>query len=466
MKFSPKPLIAALLLAGSAAADEFEPLLMPSNGSDKIVLELADGRDSVRIDDTVSFCASVGEEGYLSLWNLGSSGAVQRIYPHTKQALDTSQPVAAGERVCVGESDRLRVLGPAGRESVVALWTKNRQDQLRAVQFASGRDFVKRGLVGGLKKIFKRRSSWATAAASFAVIPAADTPRAEPTPTVDDIARTHGPFQKVIIVAFGSNVGQLKMTNEDARLFADTLQASFNVPAERVRVYADATRADIEAGTNWARRLADEHSLVLWFFSGHGSRLIDDGNGDEDWDEAIVPYDLATAPDWRLETDKFIRDDELRTWIDRIPGTKLLAVDACFSGGLFKGGGLSGEATLLNARSKYFDASAAQDSTALLRAKGFAPAREDNDLLDGLAGQQPGRVVLLGAAQRHELASELPGRGGLFTVALYENLGQRPEASHWGELLEQLKHNVRRYTSGQQTPVVEDPEGILQQLRF
>lgn len=463
MKFSPKALIAALLLARSAAADEFEPLLMPSNGSDKIVLELADGRDSVRIGDTVSFCASVGESGYLSLWNLGSSGAVQRIYPHIKQALDTSQPVAAGERVCVGESDRLRMLGPAGRESVVALWTKNRQDQLRAVQFASGRDFVKRGLVGGLKKIFKQRSRWAMAAASFAVIPAAG-----PTETAPalDIARTHGPFQKVIIVAFGSNVGQLKMTNEDARLFATTLQASFNVPADQVRVFADATRADIEAGTDWARRLADENSLVLWFFSGHGSRLLDDGNGDEDWDEAIVPFDLATAPDWRLETDKFIRDDELRAWIDRIPGTKLLAVDACFSGGLFKGGGLSGEATLLNARSKYFDASAAQDSTALLRAKGFAPAREDNDLLDGLAGQQPGRVVLLGAAQRHELASELPGRGGLFTVALYENFRNRPEASHWGELLEQLKHNVRRYTSGQQTPVVEDPEGILQQLRF
>lgn len=81
---------------------------------------------------------------------------------------------------------------------------------------------------------------------------------------------------------------------------------------------------------------------TLYFhFSGHGQRFTDlDGDEEDGWDEAIIPYDARPSYDPNgYKGDNHIVDDELNGWLLDVrrkvgPEGKILVVlDACHSGG-------------------------------------------------------------------------------------------------------------------------------------
>lgn len=79
--------------------------------------------------------------------------------------------------------------------------------------------------------------------------------------------------------------------------------------------------------------------VVYIHFSGHGQQITD-VNGDEDdgWDEAWIPYDAMYAYSDSYKGEKHLVDDEIAKWLNEIKrkigasGKIVLVVDACHSG--------------------------------------------------------------------------------------------------------------------------------------
>lgn len=112
---------------------------------------------------------------------------------------------------------------------------------------------------------------------------------------------------------------------------ANTLNALGIVPAvpANLRILTDsrATRANIIEGLQWLIKNPEEGDLLIFYYSGHGSRVADI-NGDEldSQDETICPHDFATAG--------MIKDDDLRASFSALfPGVNLeVILDSCHSG--------------------------------------------------------------------------------------------------------------------------------------
>jgi hypothetical protein len=84
---------------------------------------------------------------------------------------------------------------------------------------------------------------------------------------------------------------------------------------------------------------ADEDDICVFYFSGHGWSYPgydvypeDEADG---MDEYLVPYD--GIDEYYIYPENCIRDDELGDWMDDFPGTYVVFIDACFSGGQIKG---------------------------------------------------------------------------------------------------------------------------------
>jgi hypothetical protein len=73
----------------------------------------------------------------------------------------------------------------------------------------------------------------------------------------------------------------------------------------------------------------DKNDIVIFFFAGHGTTRPDD-NGDEDFDHAIISYDLEN-----------ILDDKLDIELSEIESKGMyIIIDSCFSGGFNELGGM------------------------------------------------------------------------------------------------------------------------------
>ena len=104
--------------------------------------------------------------------------------------------------------------------------------------------------------------------------------------------------------------------------------ANWDVANVRRRIDTQATRNNIQAAIQWAAANADVDDVFVFFYSGHGTYGPDLEPFDEldGLDEYILPHDL-----------NYIRDDELKIWLDSVPGRKIVILDSCFSGGFDKG---------------------------------------------------------------------------------------------------------------------------------
>ena len=96
-----------------------------------------------------------------------------------------------------------------------------------------------------------------------------------------------------------------------------------------MRILTDfrATRAAIIAGLKWLTTGAKAGDLLVFYYSGHGSQMIDvSGDEPDGKDETICPHDFATAG--------MIKDDDLLAAFAGLPPTVNLEVilDSCHSG--------------------------------------------------------------------------------------------------------------------------------------
>jgi hypothetical protein len=117
----------------------------------------------------------------------------------------------------------------------------------------------------------------------------------------------------------------------DVRDMAQTLNALGLVPpipaAMRILTDMRATRANILAGFRWLLSGAVKGDRLIFFYSGHGSQVLD-VNGEEidKRDETLCPHDYATAG--------MIKDDDLRVMMRGLPAGVNLDVifDSCHAG--------------------------------------------------------------------------------------------------------------------------------------
>jgi len=89
-----------------------------------------------------------------------------------------------------------------------------------------------------------------------------------------------------------------------------------------------ATKSNIENAINSLRNVMDRNSVLFFYFSGHGTSVIDERSPEPDGNEEyFLPADAM--PDMR----NFIQDDDLIFWLSKIPeGKKVIIVDACYQG--------------------------------------------------------------------------------------------------------------------------------------
>ena len=105
-------------------------------------------------------------------------------------------------------------------------------------------------------------------------------------------------------------------------------------------VNKQATKAGIIQAFKNLTKSCKTGDIVYIHFSGHG-QLVTDVNGDEDdgWDEAWIPYDAYLAYGNNDKGEKHLIDDEINVLLTNIKnkiglkGKILVVVDACHSGG-------------------------------------------------------------------------------------------------------------------------------------
>jgi len=100
-----------------------------------------------------------------------------------------------------------------------------------------------------------------------------------------------------------------------------------------------ATKSDITSAFSRLAERCKKRDVVYIHFSGHGQQITD-VNGDEEdgWDEAWIPYDAMYAYSNSYKGEKHLVDDEIALWMGKIKnkigtsGNLLIVVDACHSG--------------------------------------------------------------------------------------------------------------------------------------
>jgi hypothetical protein len=155
-----------------------------------------------------------------------------------------------------------------------------------------------------------------------------------------DFIVLHGPkpaqnWAVIVGVNDYPNLSPLQYAVNDAQDIYNRLTGTGWQPANiQILLNGNATKADIQNAINWMGTHAASQDLCLFFFSGHGSygpdvAPIDETDG---YDEYLCPYD-SLSYSW----DNDIRDDELDAWLSPITARKVVIIDACYSGGFFKG---------------------------------------------------------------------------------------------------------------------------------
>ena len=134
------------------------------------------------------------------------------------------------------------------------------------------------------------------------------------------------------------SINDLSYTVDDAEDMRNVLLSYGNWNDSNIQFLTDvdANKIGIESAISTMATLADAGDVCLFFFSGHGSRIPDEGSDEVDYyDEVICPYD--TYYDTTGDLKNVISDDELGTWLSVCSGNVVVILDTCMSGGFTKG---------------------------------------------------------------------------------------------------------------------------------
>ena len=226
--------------------------------------------------------------------------------------------------------------------------------------------------------------------------------------------------KEALIVGVGQyqyGMGQLDLEGIDkdvARMSRLLRKRGFNV---RVLEDSEATLQKVRAALKSYQHLSSDDSF-FFYSSSHGTQ-IPDINGDEEdgLDEAYVLYDAQVGNSGVDNMSGLLVDDELQQLLSNIPSKKVMFVDSCHSGTMYKSLNTTYQSKTLK-RSPYFP-------------KG-----------EGILGAVPtpkDLVVLAAAGDNQEsLASS---EGSLFTSAVYDAWSSQPQIT-FGELSRQSEESI------------------------
>lgn len=209
----------------------------------------------------------------------------------------------------------------------------------------------------------------------------------------------------------GSAVSDLQYTDDDARDVYDALVARPNWSEDHITMLVDddATKAAIQNAIVNMGASGDSDDAFFFFFSGHGSTVVDQSPPDEadGYDEVLCPYDFDAG-----DPTTALTDDELGDWLGDLPGGPVLvAIDSCFSGGMIRQGSVVHEKSV----------------------PGPGMPEEGDGFTRDLYGSIDG--VVLTACQAEEASFEDPLlENGVFTYYLVEGLYGPADANDDGDI--------------------------------
>lgn len=237
---------------------------------------------------------------------------------------------------------------------------------------------------------------------------------------------TPSPTSTHFILAMGANTNNLTMANHDAQAFADTLQKHFQIPFPQICILKNVNFLEVKYALKRLQQLVQPTDTVFIYFSGHGTTEPENQTRTDETDcqdEALVTFSRNHDKPQR------ILDDDFVAWINKIKTNNIkVFLDTCFASGM-----LRGETHCPNgAKSKFW----LNPKMTTLPRRSCQP----NDQLKQLKG------TLYAAAQEHQLAWEIPKRGGLFTHTLLQNIKQARPKSELEAIFQQTAQQIAKMT--------------------
>lgn len=167
--------------------------------------------------------------------------------------------------------------------------------------------------------------------------------------------------------------------------------------------------------TGWLSENIESDDRVVFYFSGHGTRIFDN-NGDEPdrADEVLMAYDTKIVKDSKNRTtlNNVVVDDDLAIWIENIPSDNVyIFIDACNSGTATRSTFLTNKSLGIDqAKFKFFHYEGMPLVEEGVVEKSFLTRDLNND-----------NYVSLSATQDHEKALST-NVGSYFTIGIHESI--------------------------------------------
>lgn len=259
-------------------------------------------------------------------------------------------------------------------------------------------------------------------------------------------------YKNLPIVSNGRMIGNLKGAVNDVNMIKKALLSYYGFSENDIKVLTNevATRQNIEFFFNEWLVKTKEGDVVVFYFSGHGSKVEDYNNDERDgYDEVLLPYDMVPNGGYNI-----IVDDELGMWIRKLSGrTVTIIIDSCYSGGVVRsinGKTVSKLEDISSRRPKFIPITNYRPSPSVIRIpKGVQDVPES--------------VIFMTASKENEIALEVSspwGFHGGFTFALFEGM-RNLRTSTYERLFTHVKKVVRDSLQLPQEPQIVARKDII-----
>jgi hypothetical protein len=243
-----------------------------------------------------------------------------------------------------------------------------------------------------------------------------------------------GPRKVALLVGINqyedSNIRALRGALNDVEVFKDVLVGKFGFEEKSILTLRNEEATGDAIRKAFRRHLIDgvatKQDVVVFYYSGHGSQVLDDPEGDESdgLDETLVPYDSADSG----KTD--ITDDEINALIRELSGRTenvTFVFDSCNSGTATRSAGL------------------ARRVERGLRPRPRATSRGIEAKESGMKDESV-RYTLIAGALAEELSSEHTADNGVtygaLTYFLAQALNRAPEGATYRDVMDVVREDV------------------------
>lgn len=420
------------------------PIPINTNPDVNLAITIKGNQYTYQLGDQMSFQVIADKDGYITLWDIGTSGKITRIFPN--QFSDENFYVKAGSDTSIGgESTQFvfEVTGKTGSNDVYAIWSEKIEDQPKEGTFNDILTFSK----NMIRVMPKTQKSWASKKITFDIIDkqqqVEEKEKILPTSKRPYIFNHSG---KVYVVAMGANTSDLQQANRDAEKFIAQLAQHFTAKQYNPILLPNVTKKQFIENLEDLSSYITPDDMVFIYFSGHGVLVKDDNNDEKGGnDAAFVTTNIGQGG---LTNDTIIRDDLFAGLINRLNTKKIISViDACHSGGLSK--------SLGNYRVKSY--------TGVYQDKDLFPIALSIPNPDPLPILNEVKGLVLAAAEENYMAIEV-SQGGVFTLAFVNVLLQAEKGDDLFSIFDKTQYAVKENTKKHQKPTAVGNKKIAKKL--